>query len=217
MNNYYVYIWKDPATQLPFYVGKGRARRAFNKHSGQRCYNKLKKILDSGATMSCIVQIIQEGLSEAEAFKQEENLIALYKRIEDGGTLFNYKTSDKGGGGKLIDPNDLNQIIKLYTHERMSAFEIGKIFNLDESTILRRLKISGVTIYPRGSRYKFTEQEIVEMVQAYNKGISARKISIKNKCSIPTILNILRQRGCCIKTKQQIKLEKLNSEFVQTQ
>ena len=99
----------------------------------------------------------------------------------------------------------------------MSALEIGKVFNLDESTILRRLKIAGVAVYPRGSRYKFTNQEIAEMVQSYNMGTSARKIALKNKCSIPTILNILRQRGCRIKTKQQIKLEKLNFETVQTQ
>lgn len=217
MSKYYVYIWSDPFTNVPFYVGKGQGKRAFNNHAGQRCYNKLRKLLENGAEMSRIVRIMHDNITEQEAFDIEEKLISEYKRIEDGGTLFNYKTSDKGGGGKIIDPLVNNQIKNLYTQERMTALEIGKIFNLNESTILRRLKQCGVKIYAKGSRYKFTDEEIEEMVNLYNSGVSARRISLIKNCSIPTILNILRKSGCCIKTKQQLKRERLNSESEQTQ
>ena len=217
MSKYYVYIWSDPFTSIPFYVGKGQGKRAFNNHAGQRCYNKLRKLLENGAEMSSIVNIIHNNITEKEAFEIEEKLIGEYKRIEDGGSLFNYKTSDKGGGGKIIDPSVTDQIKKLYIQERMTALEIGKIFNLNESTILRRLKMCGVKTYARGSRYKFTDAEKEEMVVLYISGTSARKISLIKKCSIPTILNILRKAGCCIKTKQQLKRERLSSEFEQTQ
>jgi len=210
-------MWCDPETQIPFYIGKGKGQRAFNNHAGQRCYNKLKKIIDRGNSIKDIVTILVEDLTETDALIIEEEYIARYKRIEDGGTLFNYKTSDKGGGGKFIDPAINIQITKLYTEERLSALEIGKILNLNESTVLRRLKMMNIQVFPRGSRFKFTPNEISDMVNLYNSGMSAIKLSKKYKCSIPTILTILRKEGCCIKTKQQIKQEKLNSVSVQTQ
>lgn len=217
MNNFYVYMWRDPHTNLPFYIGKGKANRAFNKHAGQRCFNKLKKLLEAGGSMESIVTIVEQNLNEQAAFALEEQLISKYKRLEDGGTLFNYKTSDKGGGGKVIDPKILEHMINLYINHRLSAKEIGCIYNINESTVLRRLKNVGIKTFARGSRYKFTETEKQNIVNIFNGGQSARKISKLYRCSIPTILTLLKNAGCCIKTKKQIKAEKLTTLTEQTQ
>lgn len=208
MNNFYVYMWSDPTSKIPFYIGKGKANRAFNKHAGQRCFNKLKKLLEAGNCMNSIVTILKQDLDEQSALALEEQLIHKYKRLEDGGTLFNYRTSDKGGGGKIIDPKILQHIIDLYTNYKLSAKEIGCIYNINESTVLRRLKNAGIKTYARGSRYKFTEAEKQTIINHFNSGTSALKISKLYRCSIPTILTLLRSAGCCIKTKKQIKLEK---------
>lgn len=84
---FYVYVYFDPYTKEPFYVGKGTGNRAWvhiKSPSNPRDTNKLKKrkiekILKSGSTP--IVKIIKDGLTEFEAYRDEASLIAHYGRL----------------------------------------------------------------------------------------------------------------------------------------
>lgn len=187
-NRYYVYAWIDPKTNIIFYIGKGTDRRKSNFHQSGRCENKRQKLLKEGWTNDEIICVIRDGLEESEAIKLERDLIGKYRRIEDGGTLFNYKIGGKAGY-KIIDKQIINSIINEYTCNRKTAKEIGEMYNLHEASILRYLRLAGVATSPRGSRFKFTEEEVQHMKSLRDSGMSYNSISKIYKCSLLTIKN----------------------------
>ena len=105
-NIYYVYIYRDPETNIPFYVGYGKNSRAYshlrqakNKSTpiqGEHKLNKIRKILRTDKEP--IIEIYKNQLSKSEACETEIELISKYGRIDTlTGTLTN-KTC--GGDGK---------------------------------------------------------------------------------------------------------------------
>jgi len=88
MNNYYVYQYlREDST--PYYIGKGKNRRAWSKQHSV------------GVPDSSRIQIIKNELKEDEAFQLEIDLIAHYGRI-DLGTGILRNTTD--GGDNFRDP-----------------------------------------------------------------------------------------------------------------
>ena len=80
---------------MPYYVGKGKGRRAFNK---QHC-------IPVPSNKSSIV-IVASGLSENAAFDEEKRLIVFYGRIDNGtGCLRNRTNGGDGGGGHHFGSN----------------------------------------------------------------------------------------------------------------
>ena len=95
---YYVYLLKNPTTMLPFYVGKGKGKRA-QYHTKQ---NQQGKNTENPYKDHVIRQILNEGLSptieyvfwsndEKAAYDFEEELIVKYgrKRYDPNGILTN--------------------------------------------------------------------------------------------------------------------------------
>ena len=76
MNIYYTYAYLDNAG-APYYIGKGKGNRAYDRHD-----NVVTPSKDN-------IVILQDGLSEAAALELEEQYIEGYGRICDGGILFN--------------------------------------------------------------------------------------------------------------------------------
>ncbi len=94
---HYVYVWRD-ASGTPFYVGKGKGRRA------GRVYNRteaFKKIHSQGG---CTVEIVDEFIHESQAHAFEVELIARYGRRDFGGLLVN--KTDGGEGVSGLSPNE---------------------------------------------------------------------------------------------------------------
>jgi hypothetical protein len=116
--NFYVYVYKDPDTLIPFYVGKGKESR-YKSHINEAMKSenprthklrKIKKILNEGKTP--IIEKFQEGMTEDEAYDLEKHLISYYGRVEDGGSLTNVAEGglrSAGGGNKFND-----EMITLY-------------------------------------------------------------------------------------------------------
>lgn len=101
MNHFYVYVYLDPFTGDPIYVGKGCHKRAYdqikavqknrpaaNKHLGV----KLKNYLSYGVCP--LIYFAAKDLTEPEAYELETSLILKYGRcnIEPLGTLTNVFT-----------------------------------------------------------------------------------------------------------------------------
>lgn len=80
MNEYYVYIYCDPVTLMPFYVGKGKDDRI--KSSCRSSYGNYKKKLDELADLghAPISFKYAENLTEDEALDIESYLIYYLSR-----------------------------------------------------------------------------------------------------------------------------------------
>ena len=88
MNDFYVYRHIRLDKQIPFYVGKGRDKRAFSKRNrNQYWHNIIKKT-------TYVVEIIKENLTESQAFDLELSLIKAYKSVN----LCSANLSLGGGG-----------------------------------------------------------------------------------------------------------------------
>mgnify|MGYP003342147177 FL=1 len=89
-NIYYVYQYVR-TDGTPYYIGKGKGDRAWDKgHNVTVPTDKLR------------IQMIKENLSEEEAFSLEIDLIALYGRKDLGtGILRNLTDGGEGAGGAI--------------------------------------------------------------------------------------------------------------------
>jgi len=96
MNTYYVYIYYDPYTNEPFYIGKGCKNRYLihlteteANADNKRKFKKIQNILKNG--QHPIIHIVSKHLSENDAYDLEDKLIRQYGRIdfEKNGILTN--------------------------------------------------------------------------------------------------------------------------------
>lgn len=104
---FYVYVYFDPVTREPFYVGKGTGKRAwdhlketyYKNGSKTRRHTKIKKIHRLGRNP--IIHIVYDNLMEQEAFQKEMSLIAHYGRLDNGtGCLTNLSDGGEGDRGR---------------------------------------------------------------------------------------------------------------------
>lgn len=91
---FYTYIWKD-ANGVPFYVGKGRGKRAW--HVYKRSF-EFKAAYSQGG---CTVEIVDEFIMESQAHAHEMQLIEQYGRREFGGLLVNKTDGGEGLTGMV--------------------------------------------------------------------------------------------------------------------
>lgn len=79
---YYVYVHKKYDGTV-FYVGKGKNKRAWSQHSRNRFWRNIT------SKQQWSVEIVADGLQEWYALELETELIYLYGKRSDGGSLVN--------------------------------------------------------------------------------------------------------------------------------
>ena len=104
---YYVYVYKNPITLYPFYVGKGCGNRAYSHlekakkiRKGSReslCIIECRKLLKE--ELEPLIEIIIDNLSESEALSIERQLIATYGRRNNNTGILTNMTD----GGESFD------------------------------------------------------------------------------------------------------------------
>jgi len=87
---YYVYIHRDKATGVPFYVGKGIGGRAHRREGRNELWKQRVESLANGYE----VEIVGDNLTEDDARDLEICLILKYKTTEQGGTFVNKSAGD---------------------------------------------------------------------------------------------------------------------------
>jgi hypothetical protein len=103
MNIYYVYQLRLANSETPFYIGKGKGRRA-NSHltmSSLATRNHKNHIIKKAMMDGIVVltEIIHQNLTEPDALAIEASLIAEYGRRNDGGILSNATLGGEGMSG----------------------------------------------------------------------------------------------------------------------
>lgn len=107
---FYTYIWRD-ASGVPFYVGKGKGRRA-RQLSGRSV--EFKAIHSQGG---CSVDLVDMFIHESQAHAHEIELIERFGRREMGGLLINKTDGGDGTSGA----------IRTAEHKaKISASKVGK-------------------------------------------------------------------------------------------
>ena len=111
---FYVYQYlrnvdsKNGSAGTPYYIGKGRERRAYRKHEKGISVPKDKTY----------IQFIAENISEADAFQIEVLLIHLYGRLDLGtGCLRNRTVGGDGSSGTVVSAE---------TRKKLSLAGIGE-------------------------------------------------------------------------------------------
>ncbi len=94
---FYTYLWlREDGT--PYYVGKGSGRRATRKRRGSPPRDRI---------------LVQDFISEAEAFEAEKILIAYYGRKDIGtGTLINLNDGGEGGMSGYVMPEERKEKLR---------------------------------------------------------------------------------------------------------
>jgi hypothetical protein len=113
LRDYYVYTI-SAADGVTRYVGKGRKNRAlFHERKARalladptilrasRVHRHMADELAGGRELT--LRFEAEGLTQEQAYEKEAELIALHRRIGEGGTLWNYLTGSPGFRGILHD------------------------------------------------------------------------------------------------------------------
>lgn len=97
---FYTYLYVDPVSGVPVYVGKGSNKRAFHHlraSSNQRLNRLIKKRLLDGVVMKPVVHF---EVDEVAAHEMEKFWIALFGRADlQTGSLFNLTDGGEGTSG----------------------------------------------------------------------------------------------------------------------
>lgn len=121
---YYVYIYRDPITNEPFYVGKGKDDRykdhlkeTRDNYKNKRKYDKIQSIFK--LNLKPIIEFHSYYYDEDDAYDVEEALIKQYGRIDfdQNGILTNIAINSK--------PSSL--ALKGRTWEEIYGIEVAKI------------------------------------------------------------------------------------------
>ncbi|MBY3434844.1 AP2 domain-containing protein [Rhizobium laguerreae] len=117
--DFYVYAWLRPCG-TPFYIGKGKGKRANRMKRGVIFKNIVAKIKRDGAEPTIVK--LHDGLTEQVAFEIERAEIAKYGRREFGGLLVNLTEGGEGSSGYVY--SDASRA-KMSASSRMSPPKAG--------------------------------------------------------------------------------------------
>lgn len=169
-SDFYVYVYRDPFTMAPFYIGKGLNGRADQhlmeakdeRNTPENYYNsfklrKIRKILDQGKDP--IIERVCEGMTEDDAFELEVFLISeIGRRVLDEGPLTNLTDGGEGFSGVIRDKNKYH-IINIDTGEEKNLTQFQMHRELGMTQVGACCLVSGKTQISIGWRLFENETE----------------------------------------------------------
>ena len=161
---YYVYVYSDPDTKKPFYVGKGKGNRVFshlNSKSESEKAKKINEIMGKGKTP--IIEILAHGLDEETALKVEAAAIDLIG-------IKNLTNQQRGHESSSYGKIEVSLLDARYSHEKLDPDDI-----IDNIMFIRINK-----------RYRndMTPMEIYEATRGY------WRLNIENAKEVDYVLSV---------------------------
>jgi hypothetical protein len=112
MNIYYVYAYLRASDNTPYYIGKGKLNRAYDKRHSVKVPKNKNKII-----------FLETNLSEIEAFEIECKMILLYGRKDLGtGILRNQTNGGEGASGKIVSEQQKEKMRERISGEKNPMF-----------------------------------------------------------------------------------------------
>lgn len=110
---FYTYVWRNEYTNIPFYVGKGKEKRAWDMtNRSKQLLGHIRNLNEAG--LNFIIDIYPAS-NEEEAFNKETQLIKQYGRLDlNTGTLFNFTDGGEGVSGYI----HTDELRKLWSIQR---------------------------------------------------------------------------------------------------
>jgi hypothetical protein len=128
IRNCYVYLHKEPKTGTPFYVGRGKGRRAYDRTRRHQDWNEFVEAI--GGQFD--VEIVKRNLSEGESYRIEADLIAQYgKKRDNTGSLVNWTAGGENELGNLTISIDFPE----YSKRRLREYQ-NKIYDATPYRVL---------------------------------------------------------------------------------
>ena len=169
-NNFYVYALFKPNNKDPFYIGKGKGRRAYDSatirgsHGSPRKLNIIKKLNSQGLVP--IIEVLKDNITEEQSLNLEVKLINHFKREIDGGCLSNYTLGGIGTSGRKHSDE---------TKEKIRQTKVG-ILQTQESNEKRRQTQLGVPKnYSKETLELIILERIIQCLEKLEKNIIVPK------------------------------------------
>ena len=134
-----------------------------NRH--YKIYNAIKKY----GKENFWIEELERDIPIDKLNQKEIEYITKYNSFEKG------YNSTKGGDGRTINKHyDEENIIKLYTQDKLSSSQIAKIYNVSYATITRVLHRKSVKVRHDGNKYEDLKDNFIVL---WNSGATYKEIA----------------------------------------
>ena len=151
MNIYYVYAYLRKKDITPYYIGKGKANRAWQKHAGLKIPNSKYRII-----------ILENNLTNIGALALERRMIRWYGRKDNNTGILRNLTD--GGEGTSGYPNSLKQ------KEKISKSLKGRTFTDNHKLNLTQAQLGT-------KNHRFGKKMSDEIKEKISKTLTGREVS----------------------------------------
>lgn len=175
---------------------KNHIKKSTIKSRTYKIYNAFRKY----GVDNFFIELLEDNIPIEDLDKKEIYYIEKYDSFKNG------YNSTKGGDGRVINKKyDESEILSLYK-DGFSSIEIGKMYNVSGTTILRVLKKYNIKIRENGNKYQ--QFDLEEFKKQWFGNYSLKEMCNNFKCDKRTIKRYANRLNLPNKDKNLVRDDK---------